>query len=144
MNRHQTYAFLAISEAVLNLGISIYLAHKIGLFGVAWGTLIPCLPIEGIALPLYTARVLGLPAGKMYRKVFIEPVLASLPCALFFWAMTRWSMVHNWGEFGAAVALGVLIFAGCAVILLMLGEDQELVTTRLRSFQVWLRPRSVA
>ncbi len=93
MNRHQTYAFLAISEAVLNLGISIYLAHKIGLLGVALGTLIPCLPIEGIALPLYTARVLGLPVGTMYRKVIVEPIAASLPCALFFWSASP--LVHD-------------------------------------------------
>lgn len=142
MNRHQTYAFLAISEAVLNLGISIYLAHKIGLLGVALGTLIPCLPIEGIALPLYTARVLGLPVGTMYRKVIVEPIAASLPCALFFWSAARWSMIHNWAEFGIVVLLGVLIFAGCAVLLLLMGEDNELVATRLRSLQLWLRPRS--
>lgn len=144
MNRHQTYAFLAISEAVLNLGISIYLAHRIGLFGVALGTLIPCLPIEGIALPLYTARVLGLPVGKLYLKTVLEPIAASLPCALFFWAAMRWNVVQNWGEFLAVVIAGVLIFAGCAVFLLMRSEDSELVTTRLRSVQLWLRPRSVA
>ncbi len=144
MNRHQTYAFLAISEAVLNLGISIYLAHRIGLLGVALGTLVPCLPIEGIALPLYTARVLGLPAGKLYREAILEPIAASLPCALFFWAAARWSLVHNWAEFVGVVLVGVAIFAGCAVLLLMQGEDHELVTKRLRSFQLWLRPRTAA
>ncbi len=51
-------------------------------------------------------------------------------------------MIHNWAEFGIVVLLGVLIFAGCAVLLLLMGEDNELVATRLRSLQLWLRPRS--
>jgi O-antigen/teichoic acid export membrane protein len=144
MNRHQTYAFLAISEAVLNLGCSVYLAHKIGLLGVAWGTLIPCLPIEGIVLPLYTSRVLGLRASKFYKDSFLEPILAGLPCAVFFWSAAHWNLVRGWREFILIVLAGVLLFAGCALLMLMKGDDHELVTTRLRWMRGWLRLRSAA
>jgi O-antigen/teichoic acid export membrane protein len=140
MNRHQTYAFLAIFEAVVNLGCSIYLAHRIGFLGVALGTLIPCLPIEGIALPIYTARVLGLPVARVYWRSFIQPVLASLPCATFFWAAAHWNYVQTWAQFIVVVLAGVAIFLGCAAVILLQGEDREMVSSRMRSLRLRLRP----
>jgi O-antigen/teichoic acid export membrane protein len=143
MNRHQTYAFLAIAEAVVNLGCSVYLAHRIGLLGVAMGTLIPCLPIEGIALPIYTARVLGLPISKVYWRAFIQPVLAGLPCALFFWTAAHWNFVQSWNQFILVVVAGVAIFLSCAVPILLKGEDRELVLSRVRSLRLRLQTLTV-
>ncbi len=119
------------------------MAHRIGLLGVAWGTLIPCVPIEGIALPLYTARVLRLRAGKVYWSAIGEPLLASVPCAVFFWFVERRGIVQNWATFVAVTVAGLLIFTPCAFAILMRGSERSLIASRLRGLQKRLRPASV-
>jgi O-antigen/teichoic acid export membrane protein len=46
-------------EAALNLGLSIWLAPRLGITGVALATALPALLISGIVLPAYLCRQLG-------------------------------------------------------------------------------------
>ena len=60
LNRHQVNGCIAVVEAFSNLALSIWLVHRLGIVGVAWGTLIPAACTQGIVMPIYTARVLSL------------------------------------------------------------------------------------
>ena len=56
---HQkAYAALNISEAVVNLVLSLLLARPFGMLGVAVGTLIPSIIFRGIIQPIVIERVL--------------------------------------------------------------------------------------
>lgn len=64
---HQkTYAKINISEAVANLLLSLALGARLGMFGVALGTLIPSVAIRGLVQPWVIERKLGISARRYY------------------------------------------------------------------------------
>lgn len=66
--RARLAAFISTSEAVLNLGLSIFLVKflHMGIVGIAVGTLIPAIIFEGVLLPSLACRMLGLPYGRFF------------------------------------------------------------------------------
>jgi O-antigen/teichoic acid export membrane protein len=53
LNRYKRLALLAIAEAATNVGLSIFLAKKLGIVGVAWGTAIPITVMTlGVYVPM--------------------------------------------------------------------------------------------
>jgi O-antigen/teichoic acid export membrane protein len=78
--RHKWVAAAAIISGAVNLGASIVLVQRLGLLGVALGTLIPNL-LEGMFVLPYSMRVLGVRAGELVRRVFLPALLPGLPMA---------------------------------------------------------------
>jgi hypothetical protein len=85
MTRHRPLAVMAIASGVANLVLSILLAPRLGLAGVALGTLIP----TAIEIPLfvipYASRTIGVSARALLEEALL-PVLfpaASLAIVLF-------------------------------------------------------------
>ncbi len=62
-------------EAGLNLALSLWLAPRMGLTGVALATAIPALTIGLIVLPRYLCRTLGLPLSTWLRQSVLPGVL---------------------------------------------------------------------
>ena len=62
-------------EAAVNLGLSIVLARRIGITGVAWGTVIPSLVVSLFFFPLFITRLVGMRVSTYLRKSW-------LPCAV--------------------------------------------------------------
>jgi len=80
LGRHRAYGLWTIGEGLANLFLSILWAHKYGLIGVAWGTVVPLLAVKLTLQPWYTARVLGMSLGEYFQKGLARPLLA---CGLF-------------------------------------------------------------
>lgn len=74
MARHRPLALVALISAAANLGLSILLAPRLGLLGVALGTLIPTAIEAGCVTLPYAMRVLGVPAREAWRALVV-PVL---------------------------------------------------------------------
>jgi O-antigen/teichoic acid export membrane protein len=114
MNRHRLSARISLAEAASNLGLSVFLAMKMGEVGVAWGTLLPATVCEGILLPICTCRLLGVRYGAYYREALLRPLLAGVPLALWLLWM-RWSeLVRGWLSLGLWLAPGLLLYAVAA------------------------------
>lgn len=64
MKKHKWYAMVSTVEAFFNLTLSIILAYKYGILGVALGTVIPMICISGIFQPFYVSRLLNIPVTK--------------------------------------------------------------------------------
>jgi O-antigen/teichoic acid export membrane protein len=64
-------------EAVVNLGLSIWLAPRFGITGVALATVLPAVGISAVVLPPYLCRKLGVPVGRFIAA-------SVLPGALMF------------------------------------------------------------
>jgi O-antigen/teichoic acid export membrane protein len=60
MAKHKILAYVVMAEGIANLVMSIILVRKIGLIGVAWGTVIPHVLTTAVIMPFYTLRVLRL------------------------------------------------------------------------------------
>jgi len=81
MARHQVLAFIALAEGAANLALSIILIRKIGVVGVAWGTVIPHLISTALVVPFYTLRQLKMRWTEYVLKGFVRPVFCAIPVA---------------------------------------------------------------
>jgi O-antigen/teichoic acid export membrane protein len=133
LRRQRTMAVTAVLEAGCNLGLSVFLATRMGIVGVALGTTIPTsITAFGFYLP-YAARLLELPLSRILRRLalplgvcaaayltvrFALPPIALPSLPLFF-------------------LLGAALVGVCIAASLLL--DREERTTYLGIAQAWTR-----
>lgn len=84
---HQkTYAKINVSEAIANLALSILLAPRLGMLGVALGTLIPSIAVRALVQPWVVESKLGVPARKYYA-VSLRAMARTAACLLLPFAI---------------------------------------------------------
>lgn len=132
MNRHRTSAWISLAEAVANLGLSIALAMRIGSVGVAWGTLIPAVIGEAIALPIYTCRLLGLLVPAYYWEVLGRPLLAAIPYTLWVAWMRSHNAVQGWLSLALWLLPGLALYALGACSIALDGSERALGLSHLQ------------
>lgn len=108
MRRVGFMAKLMVIEAVLNLGLSIFLCQRYGIVGVALGTLFPAILTQGFLQPFYLGRELGVKFVTYLRNALVGPVVTIALVALLGAAWDRVAplerMVHLLGK-GTVVGL---------------------------------------
>jgi len=117
LGKNKPFALWQSCEAVANLTLSIYLVRKIGLDGVAWGTVLPSLVSQIVLWPRYISKLLDLTVWSYFRECWIRPALASAPfCVACLWTDHYWSatsMVHFFLQIAALlplIPLGIILF----------------------------------
>ena len=117
VSKHQKGATWTAMEAVANLGLSVILVKRMGLFGVAWGTLIPSLAISVWFSPPYHAEIAGIPLRRLLWQGWIRPIAAAIPFAAACAAADRWWPAASLVGFGLQmIALLPVFAAGVAVV----------------------------
>jgi O-antigen/teichoic acid export membrane protein len=139
MAKHKLLAQVAIAEGVANLVLSVVLIQRIGLVGVAWGTVIPHLVTTGIVVPLYTARILKLPMSTYLVKGCLRPVICAVPTAALCWWLSRQPPTDTWALFVKEVLLVAAVFGTLAYFLCI---DRERRESLRRSIAQVLRRRA--
>lgn len=92
MARHKRVTLWSGCEAAANLTLSIVLAKMIGLYGVAWGTVIPSLVVNVLLWPGYICRTVQVPVGHYLWQSWARPALALVPYALVLaWTDRQWN-----------------------------------------------------
>ena len=76
VKKHLFFAVISVGEAMINLGLSIFLVFHFGLFGVALGTAIPMLIVKILIQPLYISKVIEISWVEYVRQLF-WPLLLS-------------------------------------------------------------------
>jgi O-antigen/teichoic acid export membrane protein len=104
MARHKVLAYLMLGEGVLNLILSIILVRRIGLIGVAWGTVIPDVICTAVIIPWYTLRIVKLTAQEYVGRAFVRPVISILPALGLGYAFSVLVQTPSWALFGGEVA----------------------------------------
>ncbi|MEY3219315.1 MAG: hypothetical protein RIT27_672 [Pseudomonadota bacterium] len=83
LHKHQIFAVVSLVEGIANLLLSIYLAPKYGIVGVALGTAIPMIFVKLILQPLYLTRIVDVPlisyVSTLLPPLFLAVLLASIP-----------------------------------------------------------------
>ena len=78
--RHRPYVVWMGAEAAANILLSVFLAQRLGLVGVAWGKVIP-----NVAILLLMARhccsVVGLPVRQFVQHAWLLPLVSAAPFA---------------------------------------------------------------
>jgi len=112
ISRHRVLAGVLLLEAVANLGLSILLAPRYGLPGVALGTTIPLLVVNVFVVPLYTCRVLGMGLAAYLRNAYAAPLLLLAPALA----------VDRFLPFRAESYLQFLVYAACVALYFLAGS----------------------
>jgi O-antigen/teichoic acid export membrane protein len=81
---HKPLAKLLFFEGGANLVLSILLAPRFGIIGVAWGTAIPLAVTALIALPWLSCRSLGISMGSYWKAAQLPALLMVAPLAVLF------------------------------------------------------------
>ena len=117
LGKHKPFALWQSCEAIANLTLSVYLVRKIGIDGVAWGTVLPSLVSQIVLWPRYLSKLLSLSLWDYFRECWIRPALATAPfCLACVWIDHYWrvtSLVHFFIQIAAALPLipvGITLF----------------------------------
>ena len=95
VEKHKMGAIWAIGEGVVNLSLSIVLARRYGIYGVAIGTAIPSLLVNVILWPGYISKLVGLSYSEVVWKVWAPVYLSSVPFAIATYAVNARFPAHN-------------------------------------------------
>lgn len=81
IGRNRWFTVSTLADAILNLGLSIFLCHKIGLLGVALGTLTAHLLTDSWFVTWLACKYIGLPFKKYLLSGILPPLMAAVPTA---------------------------------------------------------------
>lgn len=90
MGRFRLVAVSSIISGLTNLGLSIMLVQRVGVLGVAIGTLVPTTIEALLVVTPYTLRVLGIPLREVIVKTWVPALSAIVPAAVILVAIRVW------------------------------------------------------
>ena len=132
INKHRRYGIMSAVEAVGNLGLSIMLAFKLGVIGVAWGTMLPAVIVEGILVPMYTAQLLRHSRIAMYWNTCIQPIISTLPYCGFLLLLHRIGWIDRWSHFIIAIGAGLALYAFVVWLWTLTSMEREVIRSKLK------------
>ena len=105
INRHRAFVPVLAMEALCNISLSIALVGRLGLAGVAIGTLVPNVLVTVLVVPLALRWMTGIRVGAFYRDAWLLPIVACIPFTLATILMERNLPAANLLTFFAQVAV---------------------------------------
>ena len=81
MAKHRPHAVLGIIVAAVNVGLSYWLAHPLGIYGVAIGTALPVFFIRGLYMYWYLPHIVRMRPWDFIAGAWGRPLLGLVPLA---------------------------------------------------------------
>ena len=104
--KHKRFAIWLAIEAVANITLSIFLARRIGIYGVAIGTVIPTLFVQIVLWPRYICQVVDVPLWLYVFQAWVRPALATIPYGVVCYVTERyWLPTKLIGFFSQIIAI---------------------------------------
>jgi O-antigen/teichoic acid export membrane protein len=133
VGKHQTVARWAIGEGIANLVLSVVLARRYGISGVAIGTLIPSLFANIYFWPRYIPTLVDITYTQVFTKVWVPLLLSAVPFALASYAVDRFVPVHSMPIF-LLQTFGLLPVFAITLGLIFRDNVKRQVLPRVRSY----------
>jgi O-antigen/teichoic acid export membrane protein len=139
LSKHKPIVPAILAEGLCNLALSIFLVKRIGIIGVAWGTVVPSIGTSLIFWPWYIRRSLGVQPYTYILSAWIRPWASLVPFICASYAVERfWPAAHMIMFFGQVVLVLPLAAAGYWVGCLdqsqRLAYSQQLSASLTRAF----------
>lgn len=116
LSKHKSFAIWQAGEAIANLTLSVILVHRMGIDGVAWGTVFPSLVSQLILWPRHISKHVGVSLWAYLRQCWLRPVLATVPfCLACIWSDHYWVASSLVSFFVQVLAAAPLIALGVAL-----------------------------
>jgi O-antigen/teichoic acid export membrane protein len=142
MGRHRPLAMMAIATGMVNLVLSIILARRLGLGGVALGTLIP----SAIEIPLfvmpYAARTLGVSARTLFAEVVVPTLLPAASLALVLLLLQHAIAPASFIAIAIEATIGGLVYVAVYLAMGPSELEREICHTMMASLSLAARARS--
>lgn len=140
MSKHNVYAALNLGEGLLNLALSLLLAPRLGLVGVALGTALASTVVKVVVQPVFVCRTAGVPLGAYAgNAVFLTLVKTAAPLAVFF-HFARPYLAPDFSTLAAIAAAQTALFTPVAYYLVLTAEERRAVSRGVRA--ALSRPRA--
>jgi O-antigen/teichoic acid export membrane protein len=135
VEKHKTVAKWAVFEGISNLSLSVFLAHKMGIYGVAIGTLIPSLIVQLVLWPRYVSRLVDVSWVQVFRNVWGPVFLCAVPFAAASYEVAIHFPARNIVTF-ALQTLALLPIFGVAVGFMFRDNFKRQILPRIRALIV--------
>ncbi len=118
IRRIRLLAILFAVEGLSNLAISLALVRSYGLLGVALGTLLPAVVVQGVLQPMFVCRSLDISCRAYCRQVLLRPGLVGvvlIPFLLTFWVIspvTDWPALLLWSALSGVLMIPLVVGIG--------------------------------
>ncbi len=122
ISKHKVYSLIVVVEGLINLGLSILLARRYGIVGVALGTLLPVTFTTFVFIPLYANRVIAFPNARFYRALGRILLVGGLVHGAS-WLAVRGLLAPSYGRLVALSLATSIVFLGVTIFTLL--ERQE-------------------
>jgi len=106
-------AKVLLAEAGLNLGLSIWLAPRMGISGVALATALPALLVSALVIPAHLCRRLGVPIRRLVESSVL-PGVAMLAATLVILQASAWLLPPE--DYPSIVANGLMTLPVAALV----------------------------
>ena len=119
MGKHRVLAAVLLLEGVMNVLLSLFLASRFGILGVAWGTAIPLACTSLFFLPGHLCRVLEISPWFFLDRAYRLPLTVSVFMAAELWLVRLTVPTHTVIGLLAQVSIGGIVYClGLGVALL--------------------------
>ncbi len=117
LDRQRMLALVTAAEGVANLLLSIFLVRRIGVIGVAIGTVVPAVFTSLFFWPQYVCRLIRMSTIHYMIQSWLRPIVAILPFALASYLADRYWHPHNLPVFFLQVAVLLPVAALGALVI---------------------------
>jgi O-antigen/teichoic acid export membrane protein len=133
--RHKPVAIWTIFEALFNVLLSILLARRVGLVGVAVGTLTPSIAVNLFLWPRFIPQIIEVGRAEILRKILVPAVICATPFAVASMLMEAYAPPQSMATFIYQTLLLLPIFYLAVIVLHWESIKGELLP-RLRAKKV--------
>ena len=144
LNSHGRPALLSLIGAISTAGLAYVLVVWLGggLVGVVVAIVVPMTIVEGIAVPLYACRIVGLDPVRFYRQVWLRPLACVAPFTACLVAV-RWLFADSFAtQIALSASLGGLALVATYWRWVLGNEIRAMIRVRIATLV--RRPRRVS
>ena len=131
IGKHKAAAKWSLAEALINLGLSLILVKRMGLYGVAWGTVVAVSIVTVSFWPRYVRQILDIPIRTYVWQGWGKVLLSSIPFAATCFIADRFWHPHSLVIYFAQVVLTLPVY-GLSLLLAFRGDATEIFSSLRR------------
>jgi O-antigen/teichoic acid export membrane protein len=139
--RVKLVAFITITEGIMNLCLSVFfvMVCKLGIVGVALGTLIPMIGFTGVIVAICTCRAFKIKLSEFTKVTHFRwlqtAVIFTLPCV----AAAHLPISPSWPLFFAKIISLLIVYLPIGFYLLLTKREQNIISNYLKKMLVLCR-----
>lgn len=98
VGKHHIILYVGVIEAITNISLSVILVKKIGILGVAIGTMVPMV-IVNLIFPLYSLKTAKIKPLKWIKESVLKPTIVCLIYLPVAYIFNKFILIENWLTF---------------------------------------------